>query len=80
MHHLKIAVVGQNGKQRAGRGFSPDEIKEAGIDAGKARELGVRIDRKRKSSHEENVKALQAHLKKAPAKKPAAAAKTKPKK
>jgi large subunit ribosomal protein L13e len=68
MHHLKVSVVGQNGKKREGRGFSPDELKEAGIDAGQARELSIRIDRKRKSSSEDNIKTLKAHIAKLPKK------------
>ena len=72
MHHIKPIIIKQNGKQRTGKGFSPDEIKEAGLDAGSARKLRISIDRKRKTSHEENIKTLKAHSEKLPAKKEAA--------
>ncbi|MCW4009933.1 MAG: ribosomal protein L13e [Candidatus Bathyarchaeota archaeon] len=68
MHHIKPIITAQTGKKRPGRGFSPDEIKEAGLDAGSARKLSIPIDRKRKSSHEANVECLKAHMKNAPAK------------
>jgi large subunit ribosomal protein L13e len=82
MHHIKPVITKQNGKQRPGKGFSPDEIKEAGLDAGSARKLGVPVDRKRRTSHEANIEALKAHMEKAPAAKPkaeAAESKKKPK-
>ena len=68
MHHIKPIITKQNGKRRPGKGFSPDEIKEAGLDAGSARKLGVPVDRKRRTSHEENIETLKAHMEKAPAK------------
>ncbi len=64
MHHIKPVITKQDGKQRAGRGFSPDEIKEAGLNAADAKKMGFRIDRKRKTSHEENVNTLKAHAEK----------------
>jgi ribosomal protein L13E len=82
MHHIKAAVTSQNGKHRLGRGFSPDEIKEAGLSDADVRSLAVPIDRKRHTSHEENIECLKAHLEKLPAKpaaKPAAKNKKKPK-
>jgi len=65
MHHIKPVITKQDGKQRAGRGFSPDEIKEAGLNYGEARELSIPVDFKRKTSHEENIKILKAHTEKA---------------
>jgi len=64
MHHIKPVITKQDGKQRAGRGFSPDEIKEAGLNAADAKKMGFRIDRKRKTSHEENVNTLKVHAEK----------------
>lgn len=64
MHHIKPVITKQDGKQRAGRGFSPDEIKEAGLNYGEARELSIPVDFKRKTSHEENVNTLKAHAEK----------------
>ena len=70
MHHIKPVITAQRGKKREGKGFSPDEIKGAGLNAGDARKLMIPVDRKRKTSHEENIKALKAHCEKAPVAKP----------
>ena len=73
-------ITAQSGKRRQGKGFSPDEIKEAGINAGDARQMKIPVDRKRRTSHEDNIEALKACMEKAPAKskpKPATAAKEK---
>jgi ribosomal protein L13E len=65
MHHFKPVVTSPNGKERKGKGFSPDEISEAGLTAAEARKLQVPIDWRRKSSHEENIASLKAHIEKA---------------
>lgn len=80
MHHIKPKITAQSGKERQGKGFSPDEIKEAGLTNADARNLKIPIDRKRKTSHEENIEALKAHYEKAAAAKPKAAAAPKGKK
>jgi ribosomal protein L13E len=77
MHHIKPVVFSQTGKQRQGRGFSPDEIKEAGLNNGDVRRLGIPVDRKRRTSREENIAVLKAHTEKAQTAKPKAAAKEK---
>ena len=71
MHHIKAAITAQSGKPRLGKGFSPDELKEAGLNAGDSRTLKIPVDRKRRSSHEENIEALKSHFEKAQATKPA---------
>jgi large subunit ribosomal protein L13e len=48
---------------REGRGFSLDELKEAGLDARKARKHGVPTDVLRKTKYQENVEKLKAALK-----------------
>ena len=81
MHHIKPVITKTNGSQRQGKGFSPDEIKEAGLNAGEARELRIPIDRKRKTCHEENIANIKSHIANAPAKaKPAASETAKSKK
>ena len=70
MHHLKIIITKQNGKQSIGQGFSPNELKEAGVNKQQAKQIGLRVDVKRKSTHQENVDCIKAH---------AQEAKTKPK-
>ena len=80
MHHIKPTITAQNGKERTGKGFSPDELKEAGLTAADAKNLKIPIDRKRRSSHEENIETLKSHYEKAEKTKPKAAAKPKEKK
>ena len=48
---------------RVGRGFSVEEIKEAGLDVNKAKKLGIPIDKRRRSKHEWNVKILKEFIK-----------------
>jgi ribosomal protein L13E len=80
MHHIKAMITAQSGKERPGKGFSPDELKEAGLTTGDARKLKVPVDRKRKTSHEENITALKSHYEKALAAKPKVSAAPKGKK
>jgi len=80
MHHIKAAITAQSGKERPGKGFSPDELKEAGLTNGDARSLKIPVDRKRKTSHEENIASLKSHCEKALAAKPKKSAAPKAKK
>jgi ribosomal protein L13E len=65
MHHIKPVITMQNGKQRMGKGFSPDEIKQAGLNYGEARKLCLPVDFKRRTAHEENINNLKSHKEKA---------------
>lgn len=47
---------------RAGRGFSLNELREAGMLIEVAKRLGLPIDRRRRSVREENVEALKMLL------------------
>jgi large subunit ribosomal protein L13e len=49
-------------KLREGRGFSKLELKEAGLNLSLAKKLGLRVDKRRKTIHEENVKVLKKFL------------------
>jgi ribosomal protein L13E len=77
MHHITAVITKQNGKQSLGKGFSLNELKEAGLNKQDAKKIGIPLDIKRKSLHEENVATLKAHAEKAKAE---AAAKLKPEK
>ena len=44
---------------RSGKGFSPREIRMAGLTLREAERLGIRIDKRRKSLHLQNVKRLK---------------------
>jgi ribosomal protein L13E len=64
MHHIRPIITKQNGKKKTGKGFSPDELKAAGIGKQQAWQAGLPVDMRRKSSHDENVAAIKAHTKK----------------
>jgi ribosomal protein L13E len=55
-------VFKNDGKQRFGRGFSREELKKAGSSLKEAVKLGLRVDEKRKTSHDENVEAAKTIL------------------
>jgi large subunit ribosomal protein L13e len=74
MHHIKPKILKQDGKQRNGRGFSPEELKKAGLNKTEARKIGLPVDLRRETAHDENVEAIKAY-----AEKKKAEAKPKPK-
>ena len=61
---VRAVVKKKGGKTRSGRGFSRDELREAGIDFQQALRLRLPIDQRRKTKHTENVKALKRFLRK----------------
>ena len=64
-------VFKNDGKQRFGRGFSREELRKAGSSLKEAIKLGLLVDDRRKTVHDENVEAAKAFLKdKRPASKP----------
>jgi large subunit ribosomal protein L13e len=62
MTTMRPRVLKQRGKQRAGRGFSREELKKAGSSLKEAFRLGLPVDARRKTVHEENVEAVKAFL------------------
>jgi large subunit ribosomal protein L13e len=57
------SIVQKKGNRtKGGRGFSRGELREAGIDVKRALKLGVPVDSRRKTKHEENVKRLKQFL------------------
>jgi ribosomal protein L13E len=79
MHHIKAVITKQNGKQSTGRGFSPSELEKAGVNKQQAKQMGIPVDVKRKSAHDENIATLKAHAQKAKAEAKPKPPKTKPK-
>ena len=77
MHHIKAVIIKHNKKQSTGRGFSPTELAKAGVNKQQAKQIGLPVDVKRKSAHDQNVAAIKEHAEKAKAQ---AAAKPKPQK
>ena len=65
MHHIKALITKQNGKKSLGRGFSPTELEKAGLNKQDAKKIGIPLDIKRKSCHNENVECLKTHSEKA---------------
>ncbi len=50
--------------KKIGRGFSLGELKAVGLNPKKALKLGLRVDKRRKSIHQENIELLKTILKK----------------
>lgn len=50
-------------KLKAGRGFSLGELQDAGLNVHEAKRLSLRIDRRRKTIHTENVTAIKNYVK-----------------
>lgn len=59
---VKPTVFKKDGKQRLGRGFSREELKKAGISVSDALKLGVPVDLRRRTVHEENVATVKEFL------------------
>jgi large subunit ribosomal protein L13e len=58
----KPKVFRKAGKQRRGKGFSREELKRAGLSLKEALRFGIPVDSRRKTVHEENVKAVKTFL------------------
>jgi len=58
----KPKVFKKGGKQRSGRGFSREELKKAGLSLTEALRLGVPVDSRRRTAHEENVGTVKTFL------------------
>ena len=60
MSAIVIRMVGGKHVTRKGRGFSPGELKQAGVLRSTAVTLGVMLDLRRSTVHPENVQTLKA--------------------
>ena len=52
-------IVKWSARVKTGKGFSINEVKEAGVNVGEARHLGVPVDQRRSTSYPENVETLK---------------------
>jgi large subunit ribosomal protein L13e len=59
---LKPIVFKRSGGQRLGKGFSLGELKAVGLNPKQALKLGIPLDIRRKTIHEENVEKLRKFL------------------
>ncbi len=59
---VQSIVQKKGNRTKGGRGFSRGELKEAGIGVKRALKLGISVDLRRKTKHEENVKRLKQYL------------------
>ena len=58
-----VKVYGAHGlKVRAGRGFSLEELKQAGLTLAEARKLRIPVDKRRRTAHEWNIEELRKLL------------------
>ncbi len=65
MHHIKAIITNRNGQKVESRGFSLSELKKACLTKQDAMKIGIPLDLKRKSTHDENVETLKKHAEKA---------------
>lgn len=61
--NIKPVVFKKGGKQRLGKGFSREELGKAGLSLKEALKLGIPVDPRRGTVHEENVNAIKGFLK-----------------
>jgi len=52
-----------NAQPRRGRGFSAEETNRAGLTINEARQMGLIVDLRRKTAHDENVEVLKRYVK-----------------
>lgn len=64
MHHLKPKINKKDGKQRAGRGFSREELERAGLNSAEAKRLEIPVDKRRRTTHDQNVEAVKTYVEK----------------
>jgi len=67
MRQIKVVITKHNKKQSLGKGFSPTELEKAGVNKQQAKQIGLPVDVKRKSAHDQNVATIKEHAEKAKA-------------
>ena len=79
MRQIKVVITKHNKKQNIGKGFSTTELEKAGVNKQQAKQIGLPVDVKRKTAHDQNIATIKEYAEKAKAK-AQAAAKPKPQK
>jgi len=59
MRQIKVVVTKHNKKQNIGKGFSTTELEKAGVNKQQARKIGLPIDVKRKTAHDQNIATIK---------------------
>ena len=54
-----VQVPDRRGRSRIGRGFSVKELLDAGLTVAQAKELGIAVDMRRRTSHAKNTQMLK---------------------
>lgn len=62
MRSIHPVVFSRIGRRQKGRGFSRGELRLVGLTAWSAQRIGLSVDLRRSSTHEENVAVLKAYL------------------
>ncbi len=68
MRQIKVVITKHNKKQNIGKGFSTTELEKAGVNKQQAKQIGLPVDVKRKSAHDQNIATIKEHAEKAKAK------------
>jgi large subunit ribosomal protein L13e len=58
MYNIKPIIQRPHGKTKNGKGFSPNELEKAGITCFQAKQMGIPVDFRRKSTHQCNIETL----------------------
>ena len=67
MRQIKVVITKHNKKQNIGKGFSPTELEKAGVNKQQAKQIGLPVDVKRKTAHDENITTIKECAEKAKA-------------
>jgi large subunit ribosomal protein L13e len=60
MIEMKPKIFKKDRKQRFGKGFSREELRNAGLSLTEALKLRIPVDSRRRTTYEENVEAVKA--------------------
>ena len=78
MRQIKVVITKHNKKQNIGKGFSTTELAKAGVNKQQAKQIGLPVDVKRKTAHEQNIATIKDFAEKAKAQAAAKQAEAKP--
>ncbi|KAK6089571.1 hypothetical protein P3W45_001453 [Vairimorpha bombi] len=63
---VRCPTIRYNKKQRLGKGFTPEELKEAGLEVNYARRVGISVDNRRRNMNKEtfdlNVERVKEYM------------------